>query len=259
VVESHPGAGTEIGTEYVSRAVPDGNTLLIISPSFVVLPHLRKLNYDPLTDFAPVCELAEFPPLIVVNSQSPYRTLTELIDAAHARPGALTLGTVGPATSSQMAFEMLKRAANVDMTFVPFTGYTPAIQALLSDQITAALADLTTLQGQLQSGKLRALATTAHRRAAPLPNVPTVAEFGYKDFAVEFFGGVVAPAMTPKEKVSQLIGWFTAAMRSSEIEKKFAALGFFAGGECGVNFAAILREQYDEYGRIVRDAHLKHE
>jgi len=160
VVESRPGAGTEIATEYVSRADPDGNTLLIISPSFVVLPHLRKLNYDPLMDFAPICELAEFPPLIVVNSQSPYHTLSDLIDAAHERPGVLTLGTLGPATSSQMGFEMLKRVANVDITFVPFTGYTPAIQALLSNQITSALADLTTLQGQLQTGKLRALATT---------------------------------------------------------------------------------------------------
>jgi tripartite-type tricarboxylate transporter receptor subunit TctC len=259
VVESHPGAGTEIGTEYVSRAVPDGYTLLIISPSFVVLPHLRKLKYDPLTDFTPICELAEFPPLVVVNSQSPYRTLADLIDAAHAQPGVLTLGTIGPATASQMAFEMLKRAANVDITFVPFTGYTPAIQAVLSNQITSALADLTTLQGQLQTGKLRALATTARRRAAPLPDVPSVAEFGYKDFAVEFFVGVVAPAGTPGKMISQLIAWFTAAMRSSQIEKKFAALGFFAGGECGFNFGAILRKQYDDYGRIIRDVSLKRE
>jgi len=259
VVESRPGAGTEIATEYVSRADPDGNTLLIISPSFVVLPHLRKLKYDPLTDFAPICELAEFPPLIVVNSQSPYRTLADLIDAAHAQPGVLTLGTLGPATSSQMGFEMLKRAANVDITFVPFTGYTPAIQALLSNLITSALADLTTLQGQLQTGKLRALATTARRRAAPLPDVPTVAEFGYKDFAVEFFGGVVAPAGTPGKVLSQLIGWFTAAMQSSQIEKKFAALGFFAGGECGANFGAILRSQYEDYGRIIREISFKRE
>jgi tripartite-type tricarboxylate transporter receptor subunit TctC len=259
VVQSHPGAGSEIGTEYVSRALPDGNTLLIISPSFVVLPHLRELNYDPLTDFAPICELAEFPPLIVVNTQSPYRTLADLINAAHARPGVLTLGTIGPATASQMAFEMLKRVANVDITFVPFTGYTPAIQALLSNQITSALADLATLQGQLQTGKLRALATTAHTRVAPLPDVPTVAELGFKDFAVEFFVGVVAPAGTPRTMISQLIGWFTAAIQSSQIEKRFAALGFFAGGECGANFGAILRKQYEDYRRIVRDANLKPE
>ena len=178
VVESHPGAGTEIGTEYVSRAAPDGDTLLIISPSFVVLPHVRKLNYDPLTDFVPICELATFPPLIVVNIDSPYHTLADLIDAAHARPGTLTYGTIGPATASQIAFEMLEHAAKVDITFVPFTGYTPAIQALLAHQVTAAQADLTTLQGQLQTGKLRALATTAAARVAVLPDVPTVIELG---------------------------------------------------------------------------------
>jgi tripartite-type tricarboxylate transporter receptor subunit TctC len=89
--------------------------------------------------------------------------------------------------------------------------------------------------------------------------VPTVAEFGYKDFAVEFFGGVVAPAGTPKKTITELMGWFTAAMQSSQIEKKFAALGFFAGGECGVSFGAILRKQYEDYGRIVRDANLKRE
>lgn len=125
VVESHPGASTEIGTELVSRAAPDGNTLGIVANAFVVLPHLRKLNYNPLTDFEPICELASFPPLIVVNSEAPYRTLADLIDAAHALPSSLTLGTLGPASASQMAFEMLKRAAKANITFVPFTGYTP--------------------------------------------------------------------------------------------------------------------------------------
>jgi tripartite-type tricarboxylate transporter receptor subunit TctC len=111
----------------------------------------------------------------------------------------------------------------------------------------------------LQTGKLRALATTASRRAAPLPDVPTVAEFGYKDFAVEFFGGVVAPTGTSGKVISQLIGWFTAAMQSSQIEKKFAALGFFAVGECGANFGAILRNQYEDYGRIIREISFKRE
>ncbi|MFY9840689.1 MAG: tripartite tricarboxylate transporter substrate binding protein [Xanthobacteraceae bacterium] len=156
VVESRPGAGSEIGTEYVSRAAPDSNILLIMSPSFVVLPHVRRLNYDPLTDFVPICELGTFPPLIVVNGDSPYHTLNDFIDAARARPSALTYATVGPDTASQVAFEMLEQAAKVDITLVPFTGYTPAIQALLAHQVTAAQADLATLQGQLQTGTLRA-------------------------------------------------------------------------------------------------------
>jgi tripartite-type tricarboxylate transporter receptor subunit TctC len=175
VVESHPGAATEIGTEYVFHSAPDGDTVAIISNSFIVLPNVRKLNYDPLTDFAPVCQLASFPPLIVVNGLSPYRTLAELIDAAHAKPGTITLGTIGPGTSSQIAFEMLKRAAKANITFVPFAGYTPAVQAVLSNTVTAALADYSTLQGQLQTGKVRALATTSPTRIAPLPDLPTVA------------------------------------------------------------------------------------
>ena len=256
VVESHPGAGTEIGTEYVYRSDPDGNTLGIISNSFVVLPLIRKLNYDPFTDFTPICELASFPPLIVVNGNSPYHTLADFINAAHAQPGVLTLGTIGPATSTQLAFEMLKYKAKANITFVPFTGYTPAVQALLGNQITAAMADVSTLQGQIQTGKLRALATTARTRVASLPNVPTVAESGY-DVKQEFFGGVVAPAKTPKEAIARLTDLFKAALQAPKIKAKFASLGFFAGGECGADYTAILRKDYADYGQIIRDAKLK--
>jgi len=257
VVESRPGAGSEIGTEYVSRAAADGNTLLIMSPSFVVLPHVRKLNYDPLTDFVPICELATFPPLIVVNGDSPYHTLNDFIDAARARPSALTYGTVGPDTASQIAFEMLEQAAKVDITFVPFTGYTPAIQALLAHQVTAAQADLATLQGQLQTGTLRALATTAAARVPVLPNVPTVIESGYKDVEAEFYIGVVAPAKTPRATISQTIRWFSDAIRVPEIKAKFASLGFVPGGQCGGDFGAIIRKDYGNYGRTIREAHLQ--
>jgi tripartite-type tricarboxylate transporter receptor subunit TctC len=257
VVESHPGAATEIGTEYVFHSVPDGYTLGIISNSFIVLPNVRKLKYNPLTDFTPICNLASFPPLIVVNSQSPYHTLADLIDAARERPGALTLGTIGPATSSQIAFEMLKRAAKADITFVPFAGYTLAIQALLSNSITSALADYPTLQSLLQSGKLRALATTSPQRIAGLPDVPTVVESGYKDVAADFFGGVIAPAKTPQDMVAKLIRLFDGAIKEPKVKAKFAALGFFIGGQCGEGFADILHKDYDDYGRIIAQAHLQ--
>jgi len=257
VVESHPGAATEIGTELVARAAPDGDTLGIVSPSLVVLPYFRKLNYDPLKDFTPICELATFPPLLVVNSQSPYHSLADLIDAAHARPGALTLGTIEVGSVTELVFEMLKQATKADITFVPFTGYTPAIQAVLGNHITAALADYSSLQGELQSGKLHALATTSSKRVSPLPNVPTMVEAGYKGVEAEFFVGVAAPANTSATKVSKLSGWFTTALQAPQIKAKFAALGFFSGGQCGADFAAILHKDYEKYGQIVREAHLQ--
>jgi tripartite-type tricarboxylate transporter receptor subunit TctC len=257
VVESHPGAATEIGTQYVAQAPPDGYTLGIISNSFIVLPNVRKLKYDPLTDFVPICELASFPPLIVVNTQSPYHTLADFVTAAHTRPGALTLATIGPATSSQLAFEMLKRAAKADITFVPFPGYTPAIQALLSNTVTAALADLSTLQGQLQTGKLRALATTSPERISLLPNVPTAIESGYKDVSADFFGGVIAPVQTPKQMIDKLTSWFSAAIEDPKVKAKFKTLGFFPSGACGAAFDSVLRKDYDGYRRIITDAHLK--
>ena len=254
---SGPGAASEIGTELVSRAAPDSETLGIISPSFVVLPYFRKLSYDPLKDFTPICELATFPPLLVVNSQSPYHSLADLIDAAHARPGVLTLGTIEVGSVTELVFEMLKQATKADITFVPFTGYTPAIQALVGNQITAALADYSSLQGELQSGKLRALATTASKRVSLLPNVPTVAEAGYKDVESDFYVGAAAPAKTPATKISKLIRWFTAALQAPQIKTKFAALGLFSGGQCGADFAAIIHKDYEKYGEIVREAHLK--
>jgi tripartite-type tricarboxylate transporter receptor subunit TctC len=257
VVESHPGAASEIGTELVSRAAPDGDTLGIVSPSLVVLPYFRKLNYDPLKDFTPICELATFPPLLVVNSQSPYHSLTDLINAAHARPRVLTLGTIEVGSVTQLVFEMLKRATNADITFVPFTGYTPAIQAVLGNQITAALADYSSLQAELQSGRLRALATTSSKRVSALPNVPTVAEAGYSGVEAEFYVGVVAPAKTPATKISKLTRWFTTALQAPQIKAKFAVLGFFSGGQCGADFAAILHKDYEKYGQIVREAHLQ--
>jgi tripartite-type tricarboxylate transporter receptor subunit TctC len=256
VVESHPCASTEIGTEIVFRADPDGGTLGIISNSFITLPHLRTLKYDPLTDFVPICELASFPPLIVVNSQSPYKTLADWIDAAHAKPDALTLASIGPGSSSQIAFEMLKRAAKANITFVPFPGYTPSIQAVLGNQVTSAIVDLSTLQGLLRSGQLRALATLAGKRIDTLPDVPTVRESGY-DVEAEFFGAVIAPAKTPKNTIAQLIGTFTAGMQAAKVKTKFAELGFYPGGRCGADFSALLHKQYEEYGRIIRDANMK--
>jgi tripartite-type tricarboxylate transporter receptor subunit TctC len=259
VVENRPGAGSVIGTEAVSRATPDGNTVLMMGNSFLINPNLKKLNFDPLISFEPICYLVSSPNVIVANSASPYRTLSDLLSAARTKPGELTLASTAPATSQHIAFELLKRAANVDITHVPFAGAAPAVTALLGEHVTSVLADYAAVAEQLNAGKLRALATTSRTRAEPLPNVPTVAEFGYAGYEANSWQGLVAPANTPKETVSQLAGWFTTAMQVPEVEAKLVVQGLYPVGICGADFSAFLRKQYADYGRAIREANIKAE
>jgi tripartite-type tricarboxylate transporter receptor subunit TctC len=147
LIENRTGAGGVIATEAVSRAAPDGNTLLIIASDTLIPPHLRKLNYDLLTSFEPICELVNAPTIIAVNEASPYRTLGDLLNAARAKPGDLTMASFGPATAFQIGFEMLKRTANVDMTFLPYPGVAPAISALLGGHVTSVFASYSTAGG----------------------------------------------------------------------------------------------------------------
>jgi tripartite-type tricarboxylate transporter receptor subunit TctC len=259
VVEDRPGAGTVIGTEAVARAAPDGNTVLIVAPSFVANPSLRKVNYDPLTGFEPICHLAATPMVIVVNASAPYRTLADLIEAARARPAELTLGSGGPGSSLHIGFEMLRRAAGITMTYVPFNGNAPAINALLGGHLTSVYADYPTVVEQIKSGSLRALATGAQTRTPFLPDVPTVAESGFKDYDLDIWYGLVAPAKTPNGAVAQLASWSSAAVKNAEMKPKLLAQGLTSVGSCGADFASLLRKQYDLYERVIRESNIKAE
>lgn len=256
VVENRPGASNTIGTEIAARAAPDGNTLLINTPEFVINPHLRKLNYDPLTSFIPVCYLARSPQLLVANQASPYRTLGDLLAAARAKPGELTLASAGPASSPHLAFESLQRRADIRMTYVPYQGSTPAVSAVLGGQVSSALASYPNVIGQIRSGALRALATASQARLEQLPDVPTVAEQGFRDYEADIWFGVVAPANTPGDKIARLADWFTAALRTPEVKSKLDTQGLFTVGLCGDAFGGFIRKQYEESGRIIRDANI---
>jgi tripartite-type tricarboxylate transporter receptor subunit TctC len=257
MIENRPGAGTVIGTEAVSRAAPDGNTLLINTNAFVTSPHLRKVNYNPLTSFEPICKLVSTPALIVVNGASPYRTLSDLLDAARVKPGDLTLASVGPGGALHIASEMLRRAAKVDMSYVPYLGSLPAINALMGGHVISVFTDYGSVAEQLKAGTLRALATGSRTRIESLPNVPTVAEAGYKDYEVDLWVGVIAPAKAPKQAIPQLAGWFTAAMQVPEIRAKLVVQGLYPAVSCGADFGAFIRKQYDEYGRVFRELNIK--
>jgi tripartite-type tricarboxylate transporter receptor subunit TctC len=259
VIENRPGAGTVIGTDAAARAAPDGNIVLITTPEFVIAPHLRKLNYDPLTSFEPICYLVRSPQVIVVNIASPYHTLADLLNGARAKPGELTLASAGPASSPQIAFEMLKRAADVKMTYVPYPGSAPAVSALLGEHVTSVIAAYPNLAEQLKAGQFRALATASRTRIESLPEVPTLAESGYKDFEADLWYGLVAPAKTSQNIISQLAGLFTAALQAPDIKPKLAVQGLYPVGICGADFGTYLRKQYDEYGGIIREANINAE
>src|SRR5262245_38758342 len=225
VIENRPGGGASIAYEAVARAAPDGNTLVINANSLVINPYFRKVNYDPLTSFTPVCYLLSSPNLIVVNSSSPYRTLDDYLAAARARPGELAFATVGPATTQHIGFEQFRRLANINVVYVPYQGGAPAITALLGGHVSAALANYSEAVEQLNAGKLRALASLTRARLSPLPDVPAVDEMGFKDFSVEAWFGVLAPAKLSKEMASELASWFKAAMQVYEIRARLANLG----------------------------------
>jgi tripartite-type tricarboxylate transporter receptor subunit TctC len=259
VVESRPGAGTVLATDAVSRAAPDGNTILIVSNSFTINPHVRKLSYDPLTSFEPICYLWQSPAVFAVNSASPYHTLADLLAAARARPGELTMGASGPLTGFHIGFERLKQAAHINMTFVPFGGTTPAVNALLGGHVVAAFGDYSLFVEHFKAGTLRPLASGLRTRAEPMPDVPTVAESGFADYQADIWYGLVAPAKTPKARITQLADWMIGAMRDPEVRSKMIGVGLSPVGVCGDPFGAHIRKQFEEYGEVIRLANIKAE
>ena len=256
VVENRPGAGTVIGTEAVERAEPDGHTVLLVANSFVVNPALKRASYDPTRSFDPVCYLAATPMVLVVLGSLPYRTLDDLLAAARAKPGELAFASGGPGSSLHVAIEVLKRAANINVTYVPYGGTAPAINALMGNHVAAVWADYPTVVSQLNSGMLRGLVTTSRARVETLPDVPTLGETGISNYDADIFYGVVAPAKTPPDALAQLSGWFSSAVKAPDMKPKLAQQGLFPVGTCGAEFGAYLRRQGEEYSRIIREANI---
>ena len=258
VIENRPGGGTMIGTQAAARSAPDGGTVLLVANSFAINPALKPGSYDVTTSFDPVCYLASTPMVLVVQGTSPYQSLDDLVAAARAKPGALSLAAA-QASSLQVAFEVIKRSAGINMTFVPFPGTAPAINTLMGGHVTAVFADYPTVVNHLKSGTLRGLVTASAKRNPDLPAVPTFAEAGVTAYDADIFYGIVAPTKTPPEALKQLSGWFGAALKAPEVQPRLAQQGLFPVGMCGTPFGDFMRRLTEDYARIIRESGIKAE
>jgi tripartite-type tricarboxylate transporter receptor subunit TctC len=257
VVENRPGAGTVIGTEQVARAAPDGETVLLNNPAFLINPHIKKVSYDPLTNFEPVCNMVNFPLVFVVPKDSPLKSMADMIAMAKAKPGSVTVASAGTGNPTHIGFEVLKKATGLEMTYVPYPGAAPAVNALLGGHITAVYSDYGTISGQLKSGALRPIAIGAKQRFSGLPDVPTIPELGYTDYEAESWNGILAPAKMPKETLARLIDWFSTAGNSAPVKEKLGALGLAPSVLCGAEYGASLKRQYERFGIAIRASNLK--
>src|SRR5258708_13484663 len=259
MVGGRRGAGGIMAAEAGARGAPDGNALLINNNGTLISAILRKVNYDPLASFEPICYLVTTPQLIVVNSASPYRTLAELMDTARAKPGELSIASVGPNTTQHTGIERLKRLAGANLTYVPYPGGATTIHALLVEHITAAVLNWSEIGEHIIAGKARALATMAPQRIEPMPDLPTVAESGYRDFETDAWFGLGATANTPKETVAQLIDWFRAAVTAPQVKAKLVAQALYPNPKCGADFDAHLRRHAGLFAQLIHDLDFKAE
>ena len=260
VVEDLPGAGTVIGTEDVVRAAPDGNTLLFANNSSLLVPHLRHLDYDPLTSLVPICSIASTPTVIVVNSASPYRTLADLLDAARAKPGEFTFGAAAGAVS-HVSFEMILSSGEPEDDIGSLFRHAAAGQCRPGWACRYGVRRLSRCGGATEVRQAAgARRRFAERGSNALPDVPTVSKSGFKDFEMELWYGFFVPAKTPPQTaISQLADWFIKFLQMPDTKARLATLGMKPTGACGADFAAYLHKQYEDYGRIIRDANIKAE
>ncbi len=258
VVEYKPGGGTVIGTAAVAKAPADGYTLGIMANSLVINAKLHKnLPYDALNAFEPVALLVNSPQVLVVNAASPYRSLGAFLDAARARPGTLSYATVGPATTQHIAGEMLKRAALVDLTYVPFSGANLGVNSLVGGHVTAVLTNVADVSSQIDAGKLHPLAVTTRERIDGLKQVPTVAESGYPDYEAVVWLGAVAPAGTPRDVIAKLAEGFESALNDPMTSQRLRNLGLIPAYLTPAALKAHIAQKYEHYSHVVDDAKIK--
>lgn len=254
VVDNKPGSGGNLGIDTAAKASADGYTLVVGQTSNLAInPTLySKLPYNPLTDLTPIGLIGEAPLVLVVASNSPYHSLAEVVKAAKAQPQFLNFGSPGNGTVAHLAAEMFQRTAGIELTHVPYKGASQALTDVIGGQVQLYMSSVPTLIGHIKNGKLRALAVTSLQRVDDLPQVPTVAESGYKGFEAVTWFGVVGPAKLPTTVVSGFNTEMNKALNSPDLRKKLEDQGLTIKTSTPEQFGQLIRTDIDKWGRVVK-------
>jgi len=258
VVDNRGGAGGTIGTDLAAKANPDGYTLTMGTTStHVIAPAIfPTVKYDPVRDFEPITLVASTPYLLVVHPGVKAKTLKDFIALAKSQPGKMNYASAGAGTTTQIAMEMLKIAAGIDIVHVPYNGNGPAGTATLGGQVQALFGSMPAVLPHAKSGKLHPLAVGTAKRSSALPNVPTVSESGYSGFEVSLWLGFFAPKGTPGPVLKKLYGELTAIAKSPEMKGPFEANGADAVTTTPAELSKLMTVELDKYKKVIKAANI---
>jgi tripartite-type tricarboxylate transporter receptor subunit TctC len=256
LVENKPGAGSNLASGIVADAAPDGYTLLMAAAPLAINNHLYKgLKWNVLSSFAPITQVMSAPCILAVRPDS-YKTMAELVADAKKNPGKLSYSSSGAGGSQHLAGELLQQKAGIKLIHVPYKGASPALNDLLGGQIQMGFMTSLSSVPYFKSGKLRALAVAAPQRMPQLPDVPTMAEAGLPGVEMNSWSGLLAPAKTPPEIVAKLNREAVKALQSPDVHDKLVAQGAMVVASTPQEFATYLKNEYENYGKLIEAIHL---
>ena len=254
-IDFKPGGGSTIGADLIAKSAPDGyNIVMMLTAHAVNATLMAKLPYDTVKDFASITLAATLPLVVVVNAQSPIRTLADLIAAAKANPGKLNYASAGPGNTSHLSVEYFKSVVGVDMTHVPYKGSGPAITALLGREVDLIFDSLSSSLPQIQAGKFRAIAISTQKRSRVLPDIPSIHEQGIKGFDVSVWYAILAAAGTPAPIVQRLNAEFIKAMNMPEAKQRIEAAGYDIVGSTPAELDTFIKAEITRWAKVVKDS-----